>query len=89
MSAVAEFARELRRDPRFAGSSVPDDLEAALEAIDFEGDDVADAANFHCAILWIMGQPGSLDKRLAAINRMIAFGKVVDLDMRQFYYGPQ
>jgi hypothetical protein len=88
MSAAA-FIQELRADPRFAGSSVADDLEAALLEMDLEGAELVDADSLHRAISWIMAQPDSLDKRLAAISRLNALGKVVDLDMRQFYYGPQ
>jgi hypothetical protein len=87
MSAAA-FIQELRADPRFAGT-ITDDLEAALESMDLEGAELVDADNLYRAISWIMAQPDSIEKRLAAISRLNALGKVENLDMRQFYYGPQ
>jgi hypothetical protein len=83
--STAAFIHELRADARFAGSSVADDLETILEAMDFQGDDNADAADFHRAVSWIMAQPDSIEKRLGAISRLIALGKVEDLSLRQFY----
>ena len=87
--SVAAFIREIRADPRFAGSTVADDMAAAIEAVNLEGAESADADSYHRAISWIMGQPGSLQQRFAAIARLNALGKVENLDMRQFYYGLQ
>jgi hypothetical protein len=81
--STAAFINHLRRDQRFAGHAA--NLAQALEAVDFEGDDNRDAKALFSAIEWIMAQPDSVEKRLAAIARLLELGKVENLNMREFY----
>jgi hypothetical protein len=77
------FIRELSRDRRLAGHAVK--LAEALEAMDMEGDDVPDAKALFSAIEWVIAQPGTIEKRLEVISRLLALGKVEYLNMREFY----
>jgi hypothetical protein len=83
MTATETLIRELRRDPRFADHAA--NLAQALEAMDFEGDDVGDAKALFSAIEWVIAQPDTVEKRLEAIARLLALGKVENLNMRDFY----
>jgi hypothetical protein len=83
MTATATFIREMRRDPRFAGHA--DNLAQALEAMDFEGDDVPDAKALFSGIEWVIAQPDTIEKRLGAISRLLALDKAKNLNVREFY----
>jgi hypothetical protein len=85
-SAIAEFIACLNDDPRFAEPrSLVKNLADAFTALQHEAADNADAAAVFAAIEWIIGQPDGLEKRLRAIARLLALGKVENLSMRQFY----
>jgi hypothetical protein len=88
MSPGDTFIRDLKRDQRFAPDLVKN-LAKALEAMDHEGDDVPDAKAIFSAIEWVIAQPDTIEKRLEAISRLLALGKVENLRMREFYYGLQ
>jgi hypothetical protein len=83
MTQKETFIRDIRRDPRLAGHAVK--LAQALNAIDDEGDDVPDAKALFSAIEWVIAQPDTIEKRLEAIARLLALGKVENLNMREFY----
>lgn len=76
------FIRDLHQ--RFAPDLVKN-LANALEAMDHEGDDVPDAKALFSAIEWVIAQPDSVENRLEAIARLLALGKVENLNMREFY----
>jgi hypothetical protein len=77
------FIRDLHRDPRLTGHAV--NLACALDAMEDEGHDVPDAKQLRLAIEWIIAQPDTVEKRLQAIGRLLALGKVENLNMRDFY----
>ena len=84
MTPRETFIRDLRRDRRVAGHA--DNLAQALEAMDFEGDEIPDAKARFSAIEWIMSQPDSIERRIKAIARLFELtGKVENLNMREFY----
>jgi hypothetical protein len=84
--ATAEFIACLTSDPRFAEPrSLVKNLADALAALEHEADDNADAAALFGAVEWIIAQPDGLEKRLQAITRLLALGRVKNLSMRQFY----
>jgi hypothetical protein len=83
MSPTQTFIRELRRDQRLAGHATG--LAKAFDAIDMEGDDVPDAKALFGAIVWVIAQPDTIEKRLEAIGRLLNLGKAENLNMREFY----
>jgi hypothetical protein len=83
MTQKETFIRDIRRDPRLAGHAVK--LAQALNAIDDEGDDVPDAKALFSAIVWVIAQPDTIEKRLEAIARLLALDKAENLNMREFY----
>jgi hypothetical protein len=83
MTPKETFIRDMRRHPLLAGHAT--NLSEALEAIDHEGDDVPDAKQLFGAIQWVIAQPDTIEKRLLAIGRLLALGKVENLNMREFY----
>jgi hypothetical protein len=83
MSPTETFIREMRRDPRLTGHAA--ELAQALEAMDMEGDDVPDAKALFGAIVWIIAQPDTIEKRLEAIGRLLALGRAEKLNLREFY----
>jgi hypothetical protein len=86
--AISDFIACLNSDSRFAEPrSLIKNLGDALAALEQEATDNADAAAVFAAIGWIIGQPDGLGKRLQAISRLLALGKVENLSMRQFYIG--
>jgi hypothetical protein len=85
-SATADFIACLNGDPRFAEPrSLVKNLADALAALEHEATDNADAAAVFAAIEWIIAQPDGLEKRLRAIARLLALGKVENLSLCQFY----
>jgi hypothetical protein len=85
-SAIADFIASLNADQRFAEPrSLVKNLADALAALEHEAADNADAAALFGAVEWIIGQPDGLEKRLQAIARLLALGRVENLSMRQFY----
>jgi hypothetical protein len=83
---TAEFIACLNRDPRFAEPrSLVKNIADALAALEHEATDNADAAALFGAVEWIIAQPDGLEKRLQAIARLLALGRVENLSMRQFY----
>ena len=75
---------EMRRDRRFAPDLVKS-IAKVFEALDFQGDDVPDAKALFSAIEWVIARPDTIEKRLEAISRLFALGKVDNLDIQQFY----
>jgi hypothetical protein len=85
-SATADFIACLNNDPRFAEPrSLVKNLADALAALEQEAADNADAAALFGAVEWIIAQPDGIEKRLQAIARLLALGRVENLSMRQFY----
>ncbi len=74
---------DLRRDKRFT-RDVVDQLAAAFEAVESEGYEVEDAATCLRAIEWIVSQDLTSDQKLHHINRLLALGKVENLNLAEF-----
>jgi hypothetical protein len=83
MTPKETLIRDMRRHPRIAGHA--DNLAHALNAMESEGYEVEDAATCLRAIEWVIAQPDTIEKRLEAISRLLALGKVDNLKMQEFY----
>ena len=82
MSVVSSFIKTLRHDARLVG--VSDNLAKAFEAMESECHEVEDAASCFRAIEWIISQDLTVDKKLHHISRLLALGKVENLNMQEW-----
>jgi hypothetical protein len=83
MSAASKFIAQLRRDPRFSGK-IATDIAEALDAMESESHEVEGGASFMRAVEWIISQDLTAEQKLHHINRLLALGKVEDLNLRKF-----
>ncbi len=85
MSAASKFVAQPRRDPRFATHlDVVDNLAAVFEAMESEGYEIDDAATCLRAVEWIISQDLTAEQKLHHINRLLALGKVENLNLEEF-----
>ena len=85
MRPAAEFVRDLRSDHRFAAHhDIVDNLASVFKAMESEGYEIDDAATCLQAIEWIIAQDLTVDQKLHHISRLLALGKVVNLNLKEF-----
>jgi hypothetical protein len=82
MTPRETFIRDLRRDPRIAGHA--DDVAQVFKLMESEGYEIEDAATCLRAIEWIISQDLTVDQKLHHINRLLALGKVENLNLQEF-----
>lgn len=82
MTPRETFIRDLRRDRRFAGHA--EVISDGLKAMESEGYEVEDAATCLRAIEWIISQDLTVDRKLHHIDRLLALGKVENLNLAEF-----
>lgn len=79
---IERFLTDLRADERF--SHAADQISAALEAVDSEGDGNVDAAAFHECVRWVLERPKPVGEKLDVLRRLMELHGRVTVNMSRF-----